>query len=827
MANIKSITDSEGVGFYPRTHTKAVVDDNGYTVESRLQATEDIVNQAQLEIGAVPSDLTPTYGSTNWVTSGGVYNALENATEEYVDIDLSSLTEQNCSLGSTAWFMNTSTNAQRHKAIPVVEGEIYSISRQNDGNCQIAWLSSSYAPPYSNNNPLPLATGQTGRIVTKGQLVVPEGASFLAFTTVDGNGVVYDIVLKKRSNKYDTLSEEIDKLESFEKGYTTKTSLSELFGTEVDYYISTTTYKWSASTTYTGKLFVVSKYKGYEINVAKTTGACRFAFLRNNTITANTTPSYCIGYSKYVEVSTSETVTYRIPDDCNYMYVYTNSNGTDVTPFITFIEPLLESVTSDSFNKISDVDLTSLIEQDCSLGSDSWFMNTSTLAQRHIALSVQQGEVYRLTSTTGGWWGYLTSAYSPPYSNSDAIPYVEGTNRMPRQTNYMVKIPKGCAYLALTTVDGSGNVVTWTVEKGEAITKVSLPVPVKLRLAHWNVGHFTYYDGAQGNSTPNIPTTLVDVPYTTKFNQGKFNDDGTTTSSNYYVYSRYIRYSGNISLSEGFVIENLIRCNISENTFTSESVGSQSLAFTVNDGEYIRLNIKKSSSGTILPTDSIISSLTIKKPKNEWMKERYRTVINNVDADILCVCEDDPVFDAAGTTSLSAIYSCYNTKIQGTKYNYICASVYSNLPATNMGNTMYAQTIQANRYFKTTLFELNGKNVYIVETHFDWNQNSNGPAYRASQIQQVITAFADKDYVVISGDFNINTLLESTEMQPFIDAGYKLANGGYMGFLRTSRELAHIDHICAKGFSISNIKLYEESLDLSDHCLISCELTML
>ena len=77
MTQIKKVKTSEGVQFYPQTHTKAVIDDNGYTVESRLGAMQDEINQAQLEIGAVPSDLAPTEDSTNWVTSGGVYNAIK------------------------------------------------------------------------------------------------------------------------------------------------------------------------------------------------------------------------------------------------------------------------------------------------------------------------------------------------------------------------------------------------------------------------------------------------------------------------------------------------------------------------------------------------------------------------------------------------------------------------------------------------------------------------------------------------------------------------------------------------------------------------------
>lgn len=86
MTQIKKVKTSEGVQFYPQTHTKAVVDDNGYTTESRLGAMQDEINQAQLAVGAVPSDLAPTEDSTNWVTSGGVYNAIQVVHSELTEL---------------------------------------------------------------------------------------------------------------------------------------------------------------------------------------------------------------------------------------------------------------------------------------------------------------------------------------------------------------------------------------------------------------------------------------------------------------------------------------------------------------------------------------------------------------------------------------------------------------------------------------------------------------------------------------------------------------------------------------------------------------------
>jgi endoglucanase len=83
MTAKKKITDKNGVQVFPITHTKAVIDDNGNSVEERLEEQMDVINQKQLEIGAVQSDITPTAGSTNWVTSGGVYDALKTENIKY------------------------------------------------------------------------------------------------------------------------------------------------------------------------------------------------------------------------------------------------------------------------------------------------------------------------------------------------------------------------------------------------------------------------------------------------------------------------------------------------------------------------------------------------------------------------------------------------------------------------------------------------------------------------------------------------------------------------------------------------------------------------
>ena len=104
MAEIKKIYDDAArtTQVYPQTHEKAVVDNNGTTAETKFQMITDLVQQAQMEVGAVPSDLTPTPNSTNWVTSGGIYASLtaidnkieDTYTDELASYDASDFTDK-------------------------------------------------------------------------------------------------------------------------------------------------------------------------------------------------------------------------------------------------------------------------------------------------------------------------------------------------------------------------------------------------------------------------------------------------------------------------------------------------------------------------------------------------------------------------------------------------------------------------------------------------------------------------------------------------------------------------------------------------------------
>lgn len=396
------------------------------------------------------------------------------------------------------------------------------------------------------------------------------------------------------------------------------------------------------------------------------------------------------------------------------------------------------------FVNAEPIDLSLLTQQNCSLGSTSygWYMDGAK--GRHKAIPVVPGKTYVIKLVSGSadsFYGFLTNSYSPPYTDKSSIPYVSSPNdRLHITLNEKVNAvaPNDAAYLVINTVTGAGTSAYFEVsvlepgesqmgtieEEIEGIREMATGNLAKFRFAHWNAGHFSYYDDKQGSSTPDIPAASSDE-----------------------------------------------------------------------------------------------------------MAIRYRKIVNEVDADILCICEDDPVFDAAGNTSIDKLWFKYPTRYQGTKYNYMCASIYTSLSLiiSSVSEVKFSQTIQANRYYKVMVAQMNGKTVKIVETHLETN-SGNGPAIRATQIQELINAFANDNYVILAGDFNCQPV---SDVDPFIAAGYEMANHGYIGDLVTWH--GHIspyaeqvlDMICVKGFRITNVKVNEESFDLSDHAAISCDLTML
>ena len=118
------------------------------------------------------------------------------------------------------------------------------------------------------------------------------------------------------------------------------------------------------------------------------------------------------------------------------------------------------------------VDLSQITEQNYSIGDSAW--GTSG---KHKVIPVTPGDTYRLTTSTvsgDGFWAFFTSAYTPPTSVHQAIPYVYGWRNKVTNATCDVVVPEGAAYLCICPKDGGGKSVSWEVGK---ITTPSALVP--------------------------------------------------------------------------------------------------------------------------------------------------------------------------------------------------------------------------------------------------------------------------------------------------------------------------------------------------------------
>lgn len=213
------------------------------------------------------------------------------------------------------------------------------------------------------------------------------------------------------------------------------------------------------------------------------------------------------------------------------------------------------------------------------------------------------------------------------------------------------------------------------------------------------------------------------------------------------------------------------------------------------------------------------SNTTISEEQSAEASDLYMSLIEYVDADIIGICEYNPVFSAAiDNNTASLLFGNYPYQYIGVKHSYNCNAVFSRFEM-DYGEEVLFPTGVSYRYYVETHLIIDNREVVFVETHLDWNESSMGKTYRAHQIQHLADEFSKYPFVVISADFN-NTNMK--EFRPLVDAGFSLANGGELGTIYTypaSNPKRAIDNIITKGFKILDFNVVADK-KLSDHCLI-------
>lgn len=210
-------------------------------------------------------------------------------------------------------------------------------------------------------------------------------------------------------------------------------------------------------------------------------------------------------------------------------------------------------------------------------------------------------------------------------------------------------------------------------------------------------------------------------------------------------------------------------------------------------------------------------------------RDKYLNAVNSMKADIISMCEwsHNVVNAGDGYDAIEAkkgLFGLYKRFSEGTQVGYMCTAQVSNLPMFDNAQTVYQHTIQSGRYFRTSVYHINGYEVKVVSTHLDFNQNEYGATYRREQMETLISTFANDPYVIICADYNVAS---SSEYDLFAENGYEMANHGYIGDIPTYSSDDVLDNIIAKGFQFSDVQIYDANLELSDHRALGATLTMI
>lgn len=341
MAEIKKIYDDAALTtqIYPQTHEKAVIDNNGVALDSKLGMITELVNQKQMEVGAVPSDIAPTKGSSNWVTSGGTFEAIDNAIYgyKYTPIDTSALTSCGGTIRSldNLWVENTQYYGALIDVTQYDDGARVNIKKNTNGNdLTYTFLTGGYV----KNQRAQFASGYSSVIVSTAdvEVEIPSNAVYL-YVYLQSNNVIYtpsaitfieDGIYTKVS-ALDGVGEKVDALDSQINSQDDELKIAGGSIPSCGGTIVTSTNKWMASTVYYGGLIRCESFRGKTCMITKGTGNTSYTFLVQG-FSDGDSPQYASGYDTVIVSSTD--VNTVVPSDAVYLYVYLKSGNTDYRP---------------------------------------------------------------------------------------------------------------------------------------------------------------------------------------------------------------------------------------------------------------------------------------------------------------------------------------------------------------------------------------------------------------------------------------------------------------------------------------------------------------
>lgn len=208
------------------------------------------------------------------------------------------------------------------------------------------------------------------------------------------------------------------------------------------------------------------------------------------------------------------------------------------------------------------------------------------------------------------------------------------------------------------------------------------------------------------------------------------------------------------------------------------------------------------------------------------LNEYKQLIYNTINPDVIAVQEYSDYMVDKGKTS-QVLFNDFQVQYEGVQRNYSCNAIFDNTCLLNMRKhefeclaneeITHTDLIKAQDYYYVDAdLYIKGRLVKFVATHLAFD--SNRPmVLQDKQIAELISAYANYEYVIMMGDFNSRT---GSGYDPFVNAGYNLVNdGSYL----TSENMP-LDNIVVKGLTISDAGMI--TTDLSDHNPLFCTVSL-
>lgn len=478
MTAIKKLIDGGGNQCFPQTHMAAVVDEDGNSVKSVLDMQTQLINQAQMAQGDVPSDIAPIEGSSNWVTSGGIFNAVNtNIRKRFIgerEVPIP-VTTKTPSMSNTGVYDGNSYSSRLQ--IKVIAGARYTILGNASYNTTACFLTQSDASVSSGN--ASITSDGTVYTLTKNietTITAPFDAEYLVINAYLGT---------TSSNKYSIKPQSIR--ETILAGEWMESVDAELLYSETTEEISTSSISsYSYGFNDVGRYYGTSSTKHYRM-VAKPN--------ITYTVTAGETAIY-MGWLKSTATQTTNTQADLSIIDNSVRTIPAGTSVTATAPsdavriIFSAIPASVSSLSQKGLKQeVSDIN-THLDSLDNGLAQLEVPLNyltipnttykytistitgqiSGTYEQRRVAIPITAGKTYRCTTNNRSNFFVWTTGTGSGQENHTYLPIVEGSTGYSVAANSSIDItaPEGAIYLCTNVVDA--NVKDCTPVVGEVLS---------------------------------------------------------------------------------------------------------------------------------------------------------------------------------------------------------------------------------------------------------------------------------------------------------------------------------------------------------------------